>query len=274
MPYQAPDGNTYRVADAHVHIYKPKIADKASAAIGDFYRVPMEVPMPVSEVLEQKGSEVGCENYLVCSAATVVEQVGSINEFIAGECANHPSFVGLGTAHPDVADPDELVAQLLDLGLQGIKLHPDFQRFFIDDKRMIPIYQALQKHGLVAMFHVGDERYDFSAPEGLARVLEQVPGLRCHAAHFGCCRIWKRRPIVLAGAPVVYDTSSMLAWASPQEVLELIDALGVEKLMWGTDFPMWDHAEEMERFLALGLSPEQNRAILYDNFARFYLSQP
>ena len=271
MPYTAPDGRTYRVADAHTHIYKPKIADKASAAIGDFYEQPMNEPTPVGQSLLRNGTQVGCENYLVCSAATTVDQVDSINRFIAEECAQAPSFVGLGTAHPDVQDPDALVQQLLDLGLYGIKLHPDFQRFYIDDARMMPTYRAIGEVGLAVMFHVGDERYDYSAPEGVLRVLERYPDLRVHAAHFGCCRIWKRRPIVLAGAPVVYDTSSMLAWASIDEALELVDALGVNKLMWGTDFPMWGHADEMERFLALGLSPEDNQAILYDNFAAFYL---
>ena len=272
MPYTAPDGHTYRVADAHTHIYKPKIADKASVAIGDFYEQPMDEPTPVSASLLRNGAQVGCENFLVCSAATTVEQVDSINHFIAQECAQNPSFVGLGTAHPDLADPDALVQQLRELGLHGIKLHPDFQHFFIDDERMMPTYRALEQAGLAVMFHVGDERYDFSAPEGVLRVLERFPGLRVHAAHFGCCRIWKRRPIVLAGAPVVYDTSSMLAWASVEEALELVDTLGVEKLMWGTDFPMWGHLDEMERLLVLGLSADDNRAILYDNFAAFYLA--
>lgn len=271
MSYAAADGQSYRVADAHTHIYKPKIADKASAAIGAFYRQRMDVPTPISEQLIAKGQEVGCERYLVCSAATKVEQVSSINAFIAQECDAHREFVGLGTAHPELTDPDALVQQLLDLGLHGIKLHPDCQHFYIDDERMMPIYRALCEANLVVMFHVGDERYDYSAPEGVLRVLECNPGLRCHAAHFGCCRIWKRRPLVLAGAPVVYDTSSMLAYASIDEALELVDALGVEKLMWGTDFPMWDYREEIERFLALGLSPEDNKAILYDNFERFYL---
>ena len=77
---------------------------------------------------------------------------------------------------------------------------------------------------------------------------------------------------MLAGAPVVFDTSSMLAWASIEDALELVDALGTDKLMWGTDFPMWDHGKELERFLALGLSPEENQAILFDNFESFYLA--
>lgn len=273
MPYTTPDGTTYRIADAHTHIYKTKIAAKASSAIGDFYKADMSAPEATAEQLLERGRGIGCEHYLVCSAATTPEQVASINTFIAEECSKHPEFVGLGTAHPEYGDFDALLEQLQSLGLHGIKLHPDFQRFDIDDERMIPLYRAATEAGLVVMFHVGDERYDFSAPEKLARVLDQIPGFLCHAAHFGCCRIWRRRPIALEGAPVVYDTSSMLAWADVDEARELVERLGVDKLMWGTDFPMWGHAEELDRFFALGLSPEDNRKILFDNFERFYLSR-
>ena len=271
MSYVDASGATYRIADAHTHVYKPKIAHKASDAIGVFYDIEMSVAEATSESLLAKGATVGCERYLVCSAATTAEQVSSINHFIAQECAAHPEFVGLGTAHPEVADIDALIEELLSLGLHGIKLHPDFQRFYIDDERMIALYQAAASNGLAMMFHVGDERHEFSAPEGLLRALDRVPDMICHAAHFGCCRIWKRRPVALAGAPVVYDTSSMLGWASLEEARELVDILGVDKLMWGTDFPMWDHRRELDRFFALGLSEQENRAILYDNFARFYL---
>ena len=272
MAYIAADGTEYRIADAHTHIYKQKIASKASSAIGKFYDAEMSAPEATAEALLERGHAIGCERYLVCSAATTSEQVDSINRFIADECTAHPEFVGLGTAHPEVPDFEALLDQAQELGLKGFKLHPDFQHFDIDDERMMPLYRGATERGLIMMFHVGDERYEFSAPEKLARVIDQIPGFICHAAHFGCCRIWRRRPLALEGAPVVYDTSSMLAWATVDEALELVERMGWEKLMWGTDFPMWDHRAELERFFALGLTPEQNRAILYDNFAQFYLS--
>lgn len=275
MSFTAPGGTTYRIADAHAHIYKNKIAAKASDAIGRFYDTEMSASDATSETLLQRGACVGVERFLVCSAATTVEQVGIINDFIADECANHPEFIGLGTAHPDVQDMEALLDRIEELGLRGIKLHPDFQRFNIDDERMIPLYEGATKRGLVMLFHVGDERHDWSAPEHLAAAFEKVPDMKCHAAHFGCCRVWKRRPIVVeslvkAGADIMFDTSSMLAWSGVDDARKLIEHLGVDHLMWGTDFPMWDHAKEMRRFLDVGLTPEENKAVLYDNFTRFY----
>lgn len=275
MSFTAQDGTTYRIADAHTHIYKDKIAAKASDVIGQFYVTEMSVSEPTSDNLLKVGASIGTDRYLVCSAATTVGQVDSINNFIAGECARHPEFVGLGTAQQDVEDFDALLDQIQALGLHGIKLHPDFQKCAIDDPRMIPLYQGAADRGLVMLFHVGDERHTWSSPEALVRAFEQVPNMKCQAAHFGCCRIWDRRPIaveslVRAGADIMFDTSSMLAWASVDEARDLVDHLGVDRLMWGTDFPMWDHRKELDRFFALGLTPEENKAVLYDNFARFY----
>ena len=173
----APDGTMYRAADAHVHIYKEKIAAKASQVIGDFYHADgynfeMWEPDPAPEVLLRKGKEIGIDRYAVFSAATAARQVDSINRFIADECARHPEFVGLGTAHPDAIDPtlpdgrdcEALVEQIAALGLKGMKLHPDMQQFNIDDPRMMPLYRAAAQAGLVVLFHVGDERHSFSDP--------------------------------------------------------------------------------------------------------------
>ena len=52
------NGVTYRAADAHAHIYPGKIAEKATASVGDFYHIPMHnVGLP--HVLAQRGGEAG-----------------------------------------------------------------------------------------------------------------------------------------------------------------------------------------------------------------------
>lgn len=280
MTVTASDGFIYRVADTHCHIYKQKIAAKASAAIGSFYdKAPFNVKMydenPTPQEMLDRATQVGVDRFLVFSVATKASQVSGINEFIAEEVAAHPEFIGLGTAHQDCEDFGAVLDEVERLGLVGIKLHPDMQKFNLDDPRMMPLYRGAAKRGLTMLFHVGDERYDYSAPERLARVMDAIPDLKVHAAHFGCCRLWDRRPVVMAaqvlkGAHVAFDTSSTLKWAPKEAVLYLIDQLGIDHIMWGTDFPMWSPSEEIDRFLALGLSHEDNQKVFYDNFARFY----
>ena len=95
------NGAEYRAADAHAHIYPEKIAEKATASVGAFYDLNMDnVGLP--SVLLEQGGGAGIDRFAVCSVATKVEQVRSINSFIEGECKRHPEFVGLGAWHQDI----------------------------------------------------------------------------------------------------------------------------------------------------------------------------
>lgn len=259
------NGITYKIADAHTHIYPHKIADKATAAVGAFYDLPMELTGS-SEMLKKNGSTAGIDRYLVCSVATKHEQVESINNFIADECRQHREFTGFGAFHQELPDFDSAIESIITHGFRGIKMHPDFQRFNIDDPNMLPAYRAIAKAGLIILFHMGDNRYDFSSPERLLYVLEQVPELRCIAAHFGGYRRWHSAYQVLRGTNVYFDTSSSLPFITPEDAADMIRGYGVDKMLFGTDFPMWNPTAELERFFKLGLNEDENRKILYDNF--------
>jgi len=257
------------IADAHTHIFPEKIAQKATDSIGSFYDIPMD-HTGLAEKLIVSGSAIGVKKYLVCSTATKAEQVRSINDFIHAQCQIHPEFLGFATLHPDLTNWEDEIERILTLGLRGIKLHPDFQRFDIDDARCIPIYKRLSEAGLPVLFHMGDDRYDFSAPMRLRRVMDRVPELHSIAAHFGGFRRWGEALNCLKEGNIWFDTCSTLFCLNKEEAFKTLYTFGVERFFFGTDFPMWDHKEELERFLSLGLSKEENDRILYRNFADFY----
>lgn len=265
------NGRTLQIADAHTHIYPNKIAEKAVHAVGDFYNIPM-TGGGTAEDLIASGNQIGISYYLVCSVATRPEQAPSITTFIADECSKYPQFVGLGAYHQDVENPDVLLENTAALGLQGIKLHSDFQRCNIDDPKMMPIYGMLRDLGLCVMFHMGDDRYDFSAPRRLVNVLEKYPDLKCLAAHFGGYQRWMEARECLAGAGknVYFDTSSSLAFLDKDQAVEMIYKFGPEQMLFGTDFPMWTHTDELAHFLNLSLPDSVNDQILYENFKRFF----
>ena len=268
MPVQH-NGVTYRAADAHAHIYPGKIAEKATASVGDFYHIPMHnVGLP--HVLAQRGGEAGIDRFLVCSVATKVEQVRSINQFIQEKCQKYPQFIGLGAWHQDITDISGEMDDIQARGLRGIKLHPDFQEFMIDDPKMLDVYKEAHRRGLPVLFHTGDSRTEFSSPHRLMNVIDKLPDFTCIAAHLGGYSEWEEARRELSGTNVYIDTSSSLFKVSPEEAKENIAHFGVDHTMFGTDFPMWDPKEELERFFALGFSQEENQAMLYDNFARLF----
>lgn len=258
-----------KIADAHAHIFPHKIADKAVSSIGDFYSIPMEHEGYAHSLLES-GGKIGVSKYLVCSTATHPGQVVSINNFIQEKCVQHPEFLGFATLHPDFPDLEAEVERILELGLHGVKLHPDFQKFDIDDPRALPMYRLLAQAGLPILFHTGDNRYDYSAPRRLRSVLDQVPELTCIAAHFGGYRRWEESREYLRHPGVWFDTSSSLFALSVDDAMGMMEDFGFDRFMFGSDFPMWDHREELERFNKLPLTPRQREMILSGNFQRLF----
>ena len=261
-----------KIYDAHAHIFPQKIAEKASRSIGDFYDGAPMFCSALLENLKKHGNLAGIEKFLVCSSAVIPSQVFGINDFITYSCRNDDGLVGLGSIHPDYyAIPDEL-DRICSLGLLGIKLHPDFQHFDIDDKKALYVYSECEKRSLRVLFHMGDARYDYSLPSRLASVCKLFPALKIQAAHFGGYNAWDLALRDLTPCDNLYfDTSSSLAFISRDSALRFIEKHGVDKFMFGTDFPMWEPQKELERFLALGLDEESNEKILCKNFERFYL---
>ncbi len=259
-----------KIADCHAHIFPNKIAGKAVKSIGSFYNSPMRYN-GTAKMLIESGSKIGVTTYLVSSSATHPRQVESLNSFINEEVKNHSQFIGLGSFHPQYENFEEL-DRVKELGLKGIKLHPDFQMYNIDDENAIKMYKEIGKRGLPILMHTGDNRYDASSPERLALAAKKVPETLFIAAHFGGYNHWYDVEKNLADLPnVIFDTSSTLFAIENQKAVNMIRNLGVDRFMFGSDFPMWDHEQELKRFLALDLTKEEQDKILWSNFQKLFI---
>jgi predicted TIM-barrel fold metal-dependent hydrolase len=259
--------NPYKIIDMHAHIFPDKIASRAVDSIGHYYNIPMSGPGTVSGLLEC-GAKIGVSRYVVHSSATNVEQVATINDYVSGVVSMHRELIGFGTLHPGLSDVETEVNRITGLGLKGIKLHPEFQGFSIDDEDMMPIYKAIEGR-MPVLIHMGDENKDSSSPVRLARVLDRFPKLVVIAAHFGGYRMWDESAEYLIGRDLYMDTSSALPFLAPEKAVRMIRQHGVHKMLFGTDYPMWDPEEELERFLKLDLTEEERIAVLSGNAERF-----
>lgn len=255
------------IIDFHAHIYPEKIASKASKAIGDFYNTTMEYNGLTEELLES-GAKIGVTKYVVHSAASKPMQVESINDFIISQVEEHKEFIGFGTIHPDFNNFENELKRLKEAGLKGIKLHPDFQKFQIDTKKMDAIYDLMAELDLIVLFHAGDSRFDFSGPKRIFNVLKKIPKLKVVAAHFGGYTQWEDSVKYLVGKNVYFDTSSTLWKLDIETANKMIKLHGVEKFLFGVDFPMWNHEDEFERFCKLDFSDEEKELVLYKNAER------
>ena len=259
-----------KIIDAHAHIFPDKIADKAVDAIGDFYNLSKMSHKGTAEALIESGAKIGVSKYLVFSTATKPDQVESINRYINSECKKHSEFIGLGTMHPDYSDFAKEIEFLKQKGIRGIKLHPDFQKFAIDDERLYPLYDLLSEKNMFVLTHSGDRRYSYSNPFRVEKIAKMFPNLNIIAAHFGGWSEWEEAIRRLNLENVYFDTSSTLGFGAKEAALRMIDSFDKTHFFFGTDFPMWDHERELELFMSLKLNDKLTEDILYNNFAEFY----
>ena len=103
--------------------------------------------------------------------------------------------------------------------------------------------------------HMGDNRYDFSSPERLTNLIRQVPDLIVIAAHFGGYTMWEEASHILAGMPNLYtDCSSSFFALDDRTAVEIIRRYGADRVLFGTDYPMWRAEDEIGHLLSLGLT--------------------
>jgi len=256
-----------KIIDIHTHVYPSAIAGKAAQNVRNYYHIGRQMD-GTPEMLLQKGSEAGISQYVILPVAIRPENVASINHFVLEQVREHPCFIGFGTLHADMEHIGDAAQEVADLGLKGIKLHPDCQKFDIDDPRLFPAYEAIQGR-LPVFLHMGDERYNYSHPARLRKVLSLFPRLDAVAAHFGGYSMYETARQELKDTHCIMDISSSLMFMAPGEAERYINLYGAERMAFGTDYPVWDPVEEVKRFLRLKLTAAQQEQIAWKTAYRF-----
>lgn len=264
-----------KIFDAHVHVYPEAIADRARVALGKFYNFPVPGAATFDGYIEEC-RENETTGFLVFSVATTAHQVKSINDFIAARASDARALgfetVGFAAMHQEFDAVEEELDRCVGMGLKGIKIHPDIQGFDLLDKRMYRICEAAEGR-LIINFHMGDDReeYRFSEPKKLAKLLKDFPKLQVIASHLGGYQAWDEARECLYGKENVwYDNSSALWAMSPERAKELTLACGVDRVMFGTDFPVMKIKDYLELFNKEELDEPVRRAVLYENAKRLF----
>lgn len=259
-----------KIFDMHVHIFPDRIAEKATAAIGVFYEnFSMEGDGRLETAI-QAMDRAGITRCAAHSVATTAHQVDSINAFVMEAHRRYPDrIVPFAAMHPALDKPVETAEAVIRQGFCGVKLHPEIQRFRIDDPRVMDMLAPFEGK-LPVLCHCGDYRYDNSSPERLKRVMRAFPKLRLICAHLGGWTVWREAWHRLVDEDVYVDTSSALFALSPEEAVEIIRAYGTDRAIYGTDYPMWRPEGEVKRFNRLPLTESERADILWNNHLKLF----
>lgn len=246
------------VIDFHAHCFPDALAGKAIAGLEKGCNIKAVHDGTVGG-LKNYMRRCGVDKSVVLPVATKPSQVKVINEWAKQTRDGELPF--LGAVHPDDEDFYGVVEGLKADGFRGVKLHPDYQHFFADEKRMMPLYEALRDAGLIAVFHAG---LDIGLPSPIhctplmiKDMLKSVRGLTVVAAHMGSHALWRDVEELLCGSPVYLDTSYSYYSLGKQGMERLIKRHGADRVLFGTDSPWTSADAELDAIMSLDI-PERD----------------
>ena len=273
-----------RAIDFHVHC---STAEWLEGSIGPmleatarYFRTEVRV-RTVEEMAEEYRAWDLLGVLLAWDVETATGQPPLTNDRVAEICRAYPEqFVGFASVDPHKADAtEELERAVTELGLKGLKIHPQVQAFYPDEPRFEPLWEVCERHSLPIIVHVGQTglgagvpggsgiAYDFGRPMLMDTVAARHPGLTVVMAHFGFP--WHLE--VLASAMhktnVWVDLSGWRPKYIPEEVKR--DARGrlSDRFVWGSDYPMLDPGRILDEISELGLG-DKTDDVLKHNAAR------
>lgn len=259
------------IIDIHTHAFPDALAERARAALTARANVPAHTD-GTCDGLEDSTRRAGIDLAVVAPIATKPAQARAINAWAADINREYDHLLSFGSLHPAQEDWAEEIARLLEDGIRGVKLHPDYQDFFVDEPRALPLYRALADAELIVLFHAGVDiglpPPVHCPPERLARVLDAVPDLQVIASHMGGYAQWTGVARELVGRELYFDTSYSLGDLGAEHMLELIRAHGIDRILFGTDSPWTEQSTELAAIGALFRNDADRAAVLGGNARR------
>lgn len=254
--------------DFHVHAFSEKIAERTIAALAATCGENPETNGTLADT-ERRMQEWGVDGMAVLSIATKPSQHLVCNNWAASIKAPH--IFPFGSVHPDAPDALEELERIKALGLYGVKLHPDYQNFFVEEERMFPIYRKCGELGLPLVFHAGLDPLSpdcvHCTPQGAAKALAAAPETTMILAHLGGYQRWDEVETLLAGQfPNLWMDTALAAKAIPEEqLLRIIRKHGADRILLASDCP-WDNtADTIAKLRRIGLTEEEQRKIFSEN---------
>lgn len=260
------------IIDFHTHIFPDKIAEKTIEKLENLAHVKAFTNGTKSGLIES-AKEAGVDISVIVPVVTRPEQFNSVNEFAArlnekfeNEKVRLLSFGGI---HPKTLDYKRELRIIRDLGLKGIKLHPDYQDTFFDDISYMRIVDYASELGLISVVHTGvDIGYPdivHCTPKMVRRVIDEVAPEKMVLAHFGGYGLWDDAEELLAGENVYFDNAFIYGKIDEEQFLRILGKHGADKVLFGTDSPWSGQKESIEAVNNLPIPEEEKEMILGKN---------
>lgn len=254
------------VIDFHTHAFPEKIAasaiEKLSYASGGLIPQTDGTVDGLCSLMEKEG----IDKSVVLAIATNEKQQTNVNDFIKSCESEH--LIPFGSVYPHAPNVIDELERIHSMGVKGVKFHPEYQRFFVDDEKMKPIYEKISRLGLIVVFHAGED-FGYSPPyratpehlRNAARWIESP--MVC--AHWGGLGMGEDVLKYLCDIPVYFDTSFGYGSMPKERAQRILDKKGADLMLFGSDCPWHAPSWDLKMLETLNLTQSEKEKILYKN---------
>lgn len=252
-----------KIVDFHTHIFPEAMAAKVLPYLQERVGIKYFNRGTLSDLLESMAA-AGVDISVVSRITTRPEQTKAINDWLLN--ISQHNIIPMAAWHPDLAADNDSIKRLSARGFKCIKLHPDYQRFFVDEERVFPLYAAAQSAGMPILFHAGLDRGlppPFHAlPDRLLRVHRAFPRLKMIAAHMGGEDNYGDTEKLLLGSSIYLDTSFILRKMPLRTLERMIKKHPIERILFGSDNPWNDQKGDIEYLFSLSFLNDHEKACI------------
>ncbi len=257
------------IIDFHTHAFPDKVAEKAIPALEAEAVISARLDGKVDSLL-QSMNKAGIEKSVLASIATKPEQFPTILEW--SDAVRSRRLIPFPSVHPEDPKAIEHVQEIARGKFKGIKLHPYYQQFSIDEKKMLPIYDCCMHYGLILLMHTG---FDIAFPHErvadpvkVLYIAREFPDLLLVTSHFGAWKDWREAERLLLGKPIYMDISASFHFMEREQACRFLTRHPKDYLLFGSDSPWDDQLELLEELSDFKLTHDRLEALLYRNARR------
>ena len=255
------------IIDFHTHCFPEKIAKKTIEKLSFVSGGLMPQTDGTENGLLSLMESDKIDKSVVLSIATNANQQTKVNDFAISLKGDR--IIPFGSVFPFSEDWESELYRLKENGIKGIKLHPDYQQFFVDDERLFPIYKTIERLGFILVFHAGED-FGFpppykATPERLRKVasLIETPVV---CAHWGSLLMCDDVLKYLCDVDNCYfDTAFGYGTMPKARALEILEKKDINKILFGSDSPWNAPSWDVNMLKTMGLSYEEEEKIFYKN---------
>jgi predicted TIM-barrel fold metal-dependent hydrolase len=254
--------------DWHSHVWRSEHLEPEWGPELDANVLPAPAPSTLGHYQDhiEAMDEAGVDVAIVLALVSCHVDLEIPNEYVAGFVEQNPTRA-IGFASVDPSDPqavDKLRYAATDLGLKGLKLSPPYQGFHPHSPEAFRIYQVAADLGLVITFHQGGVFLrrgflEFASPALLDKVARSFPQMKIIVAHMGQPWVPETVAVMFKNPNVFADLSARYGrpWQLYQIMMNITDYGVTDRILFGSDFPIYRPAVCLEQFRALGEVPTQ-----------------